>query len=58
MVGPICESADCFGKDVSLKGTARGDLIVIHSAGAYGEAMASQYNLRDLPATFFSVLQH
>ncbi|CCZ81166.1 diaminopimelate decarboxylase [Odoribacter laneus] len=58
VVGPICESADCFGKDVSLKGTARGDLIVIHSAGAYGEAMASQYNLRDLPATFFSVPQH
>lgn len=54
VVGPICESADCFGKDVTLNGTSRGDLFVIHSAGAYGETMASQYNLRDLPATYFS----
>lgn len=54
VVGPICESADCFGKDVSLNGVARGDLIVIHTAGAYGETMASRYNLRDLPQTYFS----
>lgn len=54
VVGPICESADCFGKDVTLNGTQRGDLIVIHSAGAYGEAMASQYNLRDMPSSYFS----
>lgn len=54
VVGPICESADCFGKDVTLNGTQRGDLIVIHTAGAYGEAMASQYNLRDMPSSYFS----
>ncbi len=48
VVGPICESADCFGKDVLLNETQRGDLIVIHSCGAYGETMASGYNLRDL----------
>lgn len=54
VVGPICESADCFGKDVTLNHTTRGDLIVIHSCGAYGETMASQYNLRNLPATHFS----
>lgn len=54
VVGPICESADCFGKDVTLNRTQRGDLIVIHSAGAYGEAMASQYNLRDIASSYFS----
>ena len=53
VVGPICESADCFGKDVILNETRRGDLIAIHSCGAYGEAMASRYNLRDLPGSVF-----
>jgi diaminopimelate decarboxylase len=46
VVGPICESSDCFGKAVSLPETNRGDLIAIHTAGAYGEVMASGYNLR------------
>lgn len=54
VVGPICESSDCFGKDIFLNATHRGDLIVIHSAGAYGETMASQYNLRELPHIYFS----
>lgn len=54
VVGPICESSDCFGKDVSLNKVSRGDLIVIHTAGAYGETMSSRYNLRDLPQTYFS----
>ncbi len=53
VVGPICESSDCFGKEVSLRQTNRGDIIVIHSAGAYGETMASQYNLRNLPGSYF-----
>jgi diaminopimelate decarboxylase len=47
VVGPICESTDCFGKEVELPETERGDLIAIRSTGAYGEVMASQYNLRD-----------
>lgn len=47
VVGPICESSDCFGKAVELPETNRGDLIAIRSAGAYGEVMSSQYNLRD-----------
>ena len=47
VVGPICESADFFGKGVSLPETKRGDLIAIRTAGAYGEVMASRYNLRD-----------
>jgi diaminopimelate decarboxylase len=54
VVGPICESSDTFGKNVELNKSSRGDLIAIRSAGAYGEAMASQYNCRDLPASFFS----
>jgi diaminopimelate decarboxylase len=47
VVGPICESSDYFGKTVELPETKRGDLIAIRSAGAYGEVMSSQYNLRD-----------
>ena len=47
VVGPICESTDCFGKEVELPETYRGDLIALRSTGAYGEVMASHYNLRD-----------
>lgn len=47
VVGPICESSDCFGKSVELPETKRGDIIAIRSAGAYGEVMSSRYNLRD-----------
>jgi diaminopimelate decarboxylase len=54
IVGPVCESSDTFGKFVELPETNRGDLIAIRSAGAYGEAMASRYNLRDLPRVVFS----
>ena len=54
VVGPICESSDCFGKAVELPETKRGDLIAIRSAGAYGEVMASKYNLRDDVTSVFS----
>ncbi|MGB4292199.1 MAG: diaminopimelate decarboxylase [Bacteroidales bacterium] len=54
VVGPICESSDTFGKYVELPETKRGDIIAIRSAGAYGESMASRYNLRDLPPAIFS----
>lgn len=54
VVGPICESADCFGKDVTLNGTQRGDIMVIYSCGAYAEAMASQYNLRNIAPAIFT----
>lgn len=47
VVGPICESSDCFGKEVLLPETFRGDVVVIRSAGAYGEVMSSRYNLRE-----------
>jgi diaminopimelate decarboxylase len=54
VVGPVCESADSFAKYIELPETRRGDIIAIRSAGAYGEAMASRYNLRDLPGVVFS----
>ena len=53
VVGPICESSDCFGKLIPLPKTTRGDIIVINSCGAYGEVMASQYNLRRLPLAIY-----
>ena len=54
VVGPICESSDCFGKAVELPETKRGDLIAIRSAGAYGEVMSSRYNLRDDVRSYLS----
>ena len=54
VVGPICESSDVFAKDILLPKTNRGDLIALHSAGAYGEIMASQYNCRPLPQNYTS----
>ncbi len=54
VVGPICESSDSFAKDYSMNTTKRGDIIALRSAGAYGEIMASQYNLRKLPKAYTS----
>jgi diaminopimelate decarboxylase len=54
VVGPVCESSDVFAKDMWLNDAGRGDLIAIRSAGAYGEVMASQYNGRELPKSYFS----
>lgn len=53
IVGPICESSDVFARNYSLPLTQRGDLIAIRSAGAYGESMASTYNMQPLPAAHF-----
>lgn len=44
VVGPICESTDRLAVDRALPPFARGDLLAIFSAGAYGMVMASQYN--------------
>lgn len=49
VVGPICESADIFATDCELA-VAAGDLLALRCAGAYGSAMASQYNGRPRPA--------
>jgi len=54
VVGPICESTDCFRKDVDLPESFRGDLIAIRTAGAYAEVMASGYNLRDKVQSVYS----
>jgi len=54
VVGPICESTDCFRTNVELPESERGDLIAIRTAGAYGEVMASGYNLRDRVQAVYS----
>jgi len=46
VVGPICESADFFGKDRALPPVKRGDLLSIFTTGAYGFSMSSNYNAR------------
>ena len=45
IVGPVCETADFLGKNRTLA-IAEGDLLCIHSAGAYGFVMSSNYNTR------------
>ncbi len=54
VVGPICESSDCFAKATELSATERGDIFALRSAGAYGEIMASRYNCRELPKPYYS----
>jgi bifunctional diaminopimelate decarboxylase / aspartate kinase len=46
VVGPICESSDFLGHDRLLPECQSGDVLLIATAGAYGHAMASSYNLR------------
>lgn len=53
IVGPICESSDVFGKEVELPILKRNDYLLIRSAGAYGEVMASNYNLRELQYFYY-----
>ncbi|MEP3387144.1 MAG: diaminopimelate decarboxylase [Reichenbachiella sp.] len=53
VVGPICESSDTFGK-TELPKTHRGDFLKIRSAGAYGQVLSSNYNLRDRAAAVYS----
>ena len=49
IVGPVCESSDIVGRDRTLPPLEVGDLVAIRDAGAYGAAMASNYNRRPLP---------
>ncbi|MFT7003819.1 MAG: diaminopimelate decarboxylase [Sulfurimonas sp.] len=46
IVGPVCESGDFFAKDYPLPSLNHNDLLVVHSAGAYGFGMGSNYNTR------------
>lgn len=50
IVGNICESGDVLARDRLLPELVQGDLIGVLDAGAYGFSMASNYNLRYLPA--------
>lgn len=50
VVGPVCESGDFFAKDRLLPRLEHGDLLAIHSAGAYGFGMGSNYNTRSRSA--------
>jgi diaminopimelate decarboxylase len=50
IVGPVCESSDVVGRDRLLPRLQVGDLVAIRDAGAYGSAMASNYNRRPMPA--------
>jgi len=48
VVGPVCESGDTFARDRMLPPLEAGDLVCFLTAGAYGSAMASEYNARPL----------
>ena len=50
VVGPICESGDCFAKDREIQVVGEGELVAFMSAGAYAFSMASRYNTRGRPA--------
>lgn len=50
IVGPICETSDCFGHQRKISKIKAGDFICLADAGAYGYSMGSQYNLRGKPA--------
>jgi diaminopimelate decarboxylase len=54
IVGPICESSDVFAKGMHINKAKRGDLLALRSAGAYGEVMASRYNLRPYPTVYLT----
>jgi diaminopimelate decarboxylase len=46
VVGPVCESGDFLAQDREMDDVEAGDLLVIHTAGAYGYVMSSNYNAR------------
>jgi diaminopimelate decarboxylase len=50
IVGPVCESGDFFARERTLPRVEEGDLLAILDAGAYGMALASNYNSRPRPA--------
>ncbi len=50
VVGPICESTDCFARDRQIQEVGEGEYLALMSAGAYGHVMASRYNARPIPA--------
>jgi diaminopimelate decarboxylase len=53
IAGKNCESGDVLIEDIALPEAERGDLLVVHSTGAYGYSMASNYNRLGRPAVVF-----
>jgi diaminopimelate decarboxylase len=53
IVGPICETSDCFGEGRKIPSLRADDYVVIDNAGAYGHTMASRYNEREIPKEYF-----
>lgn len=49
VVGPICETSDCFATNRLLPPMKSGDLLILQDTGAYGYSMGSNYNLRGRP---------
>jgi diaminopimelate decarboxylase len=49
IVGPICETSDCFGSNRLMPILNTGDFLVLCDTGAYGYSMGSNYNLRGRP---------
>ncbi len=54
VVGPVCESSDVWAEGRELALSHRGDLMAFRSAGAYGQVMASRYNLKELAPAVYS----
>ena len=50
IVGPVCETGDCFLRDWPLGEVKPGDVLAIWTTGAYGMSQASNYNARCRPA--------
>ena len=50
VVGPVCESGDFLALNRATDEVAPGDVVAVHTAGAYGFVMASNYNSRPRPA--------
>jgi len=58
IVGPICETADCFGEKRSLPSLKEDDFIVISHTGAYGHTMSSHYNMRSKPIEYIVTIDN
>ncbi len=54
VVGPVCETADTFARNLDFPYSRRGDILAIRSAGAYGQMMSSHYNLRNAASVVYS----
>ena len=50
IVGPVCESGDCFARERRIQQVGEGEYVALMSSGAYGFVMSSRYNSRPLPA--------